>query len=505
MMKKYLFLFSAIVLTTFLMNCGSDKPLQNQHQQPAQISVSILKSALAERIRTIELEVTVSGGLVHQDTTSLVEGKFNFAAFELLAGEATFTVRGLDNRDSVIYLGVYVTTVEPGKSVNVLLELLPAVPMVKLSPYYKSDAVAGSPFVSHLELYNIARFKGGVFRIGYNPGLLRFDTATASNQSWGDLSVNASPGENSVTITIGRLGGNDLVPQGAPSLLDLHFTPLDSGLALLSLAVDSIVNNQGAIPERPNLVIDNQSVNIAASGNGRIEGLVTDAVSGSRLFEANVILVGQENRSTTTGTDGGYFFDGLPYRDYQMTATLAGYIVVSKTVSLSAPVMTVNFVMSSQMELGMYRIVLTWAAVPRDLDAHISTRVNQVAYEVYWSSKGSKDTAPFITLDHDSTHGYGPETITIFELHDTCRYAVHNFSEDTTITISQAHVDVYRDTSNIHSFDIPTSGTGSWWYVFDLDPQGNVIIKNVITDTDPGIRMSGRLTGSPPVEVKKRR
>jgi hypothetical protein len=486
-MKKYIFVLAGIALVLLLVNCGSDKPMQNEGKQQACLSVSLLKTSLTERVVEVVLTVTSAGQVVYSDSTPVVNGEFSFGTFEVPVGELTFTVRALDASGRTLYLGVENGTIEQGKSTTVSLTLLPDVPMVKLSPFHKSDAVAFSQFVSKLELYNIDRFSYGVFRIGYDKGMVRFDSVSIPSTAWGTLSVRADVTSGFVTLTVSRQSGTDQVPYRVPTLLDLRFTPIASGATELLLSVDSIANNQGSIPERSTLVVDNQSISIASgAGTATLEGLVTSAVSGERLFGADVTITGPENHSTTSGTDGGYVFYDLPKGVYAMSATFNGYNSMSRTVTLVDSMATVNFVLNPIVLAGQYRIVLTWGAVPRDLDAHLWTQIDGLQFEVCFSDTGSQDSLPFIKLDHDSMGGYGPETITIYDLRDTCRYAVRNYSNDTNITVSQAHVDVYSSAGLIANYSIPTSGSGRWWYVLDINPNGTIVTHNVITEEYPG-------------------
>ncbi|MDR5609090.1 MULTISPECIES: hypothetical protein [unclassified Arsenophonus] len=77
-------------------------------------------------------------------------------------------------------------------------------------------------------------------------------------------------------------------------------------------------------------------------------------------------------------------------------------------------------------------------------------------------------------LDIDVRNGFGPETITIKRLNPgRYRFAVKNFSTKPEITTSNAKVVVaQKDKSGgtrVSEYDIPTSGTGLWWEVFEMD------------------------------------
>ena len=74
--------------------------------------------------------------IIHRDTAAVVDGHFSFPSFDLDAGTATFTVNALDSHNRVVYSGQTTVTIEPDQNNTVSLQLLPAVPMMKLSPYW---------------------------------------------------------------------------------------------------------------------------------------------------------------------------------------------------------------------------------------------------------------------------------------------------------------------------------------------------------------------------------
>jgi len=73
-------------------------------------------------------------------------------------------------------------------------------------------------------------------------------------------------------------------------------------------------------------------------------------------------------------------------------------------------------------------------------------------------------------LDVDVVDGHGPETVTLdAEPQTRYHFAVHNYSNDGTITSSRAKIDVYGREGLLASFDVPSEGKGRWWNVFSLD------------------------------------
>lgn len=135
--------------------------------------------------------------------------------------------------------------------------------------------------------------------------------------------------------------------------------------------------------------------------------------------------------------------------------------------------------------------MLNWSATPRDLDSHMRT---PDGYHVSYMDKGSATSEPFVTLDHDITTGFGPETMTLVSRSDGFyHYYVHNYSQDADITTSQAVVQIYDEVGLLHTLECPTTGTGLYWYVAMVEgATGRIHILNRIQSEEPGGAEAGK-------------
>jgi hypothetical protein len=140
------------------------------------------------------------------------------------------------------------------------------------------------------------------------------------------------------------------------------------------------------------------------------------------------------------------------------------------------------------------RIVLTWGETPWDLDSYLRgyDTSNHQLFEVYYGNRVGSD----VTLDHDVTNGYGPETVTIshFDPNIVYRYWVHDYSDaydpTTRLAASGASVTLYiadeQAQVTTQTFAVP-QGTGTVWQVFDLNgATGAVTTVNQIRQNEPG-------------------
>lgn len=213
---------------------------------------------------------------------------------------------------------------------------------------------------------------------------------------------------------------------------------------------------------------------------GELKGNVYNATNNSPITSATVKLKqGSSTLSTKTTTSTGFYsFTNVSPGNYSVEVSATGYVTDTKSANVtSGGTNTLDFYLSPSSSNVDFRIVLQWEANPRDLDAHLY----KGQYHIYYANKGNQYTSPYTVLDVDKTTGYGPETITIYNLNnDECKYYVHRYAGSPEITQSNAVVKVFSGNSLLKTYHVPTSGNGDWWYVFDISSSGSIIDKNII-------------------------
>ena len=168
--------------------------------------------------------------------------------------------------------------------------------------------------------------------------------------------------------------------------------------------------------------------------------------------------------------------DFITYYNNQVSIPLDGTVTLD--ISLS-PVITGNEM----------RFIVNWGAEPRDLDSHLRTpEIDGTSYHIYYSSQGSATSSPYAALDHDVTHGFGPETMTIYDFFTgTYHYYIYKFAGTGEITTSGAVVQVYNESGLIQTLQAPTTGEGRYWYIGTINGTSHTLtIINTIQDTEPG-------------------
>lgn len=219
---------------------------------------------------------------------------------------------------------------------------------------------------------------------------------------------------------------------------------------------------------------------------GTVTGRVVNAVNAQGIAGAQVcVLSGQ---CTTSNAQGNYTIANVDAGPRTVRASANGFVTLQQATNVPAGgTVTLNFALSPILGQGEIRIVLTWGATPRDLDSHLWLPPAN-PFHIYFANKGNCTVFPYACLDVDDVFSYGPETVTIKQrFNGTYVYGVYNWSNDAAITSSGGRVQVYGASGLVAQYNVPTSGNGRWWYVFDLNGNtGQITPRNVIQNNPPG-------------------
>jgi hypothetical protein len=234
-------------------------------------------------------------------------------------------------------------------------------------------------------------------------------------------------------------------------------------------------------------------VNSTYVGTGYASGTITNAFTGSGVSGATLDFFSGIN--TTSGsllhteyTDGsGYFtvntteVGGPGY--YTVRVTKTNFSETTFTIVLVAgnTKSNQNSSMTPNIDTSEYRIILDWGSTPADLDSHLTGPTEGISrFHTYYSSKtytASGGLSYDVALDLDDTSSYGPETTTIYiKRSGEYRFYVHDFtnrnssssSASTALSYSGARVRVYRGSSLLATYYVPTGMGGNCWDVFKL-------------------------------------
>lgn len=209
--------------------------------------------------------------------------------------------------------------------------------------------------------------------------------------------------------------------------------------------------------------VANRPVLVSPSGSisNRVPSFSWNAVSGAFWYRV-VVESGSARVIDQWVQDTDYMATNrLVTGDYRWW--IAAFDGASRRTAWSDPL---NFTIG---EVGyVYNITLTWGSDPVDLDAHLLVPGGR---HVYFGSKGSRVLEPYAQLDVDDASGYGPENIAIYRGQaGSYKFYVHQYSSSGRLPASGARVRLVNSSGAILlDRTVPSTGSGQYWHVFDLD------------------------------------
>ena len=214
------------------------------------------------------------------------------------------------------------------------------------------------------------------------------------------------------------------------------------------------------------------------------------ALTGQKLAGVNIIIKNKATGETAAmgqTDENGIFSQKMEYGNYDVLFTKKGFLAGKHEFKMDITELPVSMNFALTPQVNEFRIVLTWGAFPKDLDAHLAgPDPDGGNFHIWWRNKKMIGGRNF--LDVDDKNAYGPETITIYKpAKGTYHYAVHNFSGrgrsgKKDLSFSDAHVDVYANGRLMADFDIPRGQKGNVWQVFDILPNQSIVPQNRMYD-----------------------
>ncbi len=433
-----------------------------------------------------------------------------------------FTVEGFDSvmtyvndvpmvEEIILYRGVDTADVEAGVVNSVDVTLKPVTPMLRIAPRFR-HVLPYDTFSLSVQLFDTMYYHGVIAQVSLDATYLYLDSVTRG----ADLSstVNFDWGRDDaggVVTMYANIGSATAPPDGI-------FDAAKSGeIGRVYYGTYWPRNEVDTLPVSVDLLswTDTSGQSWQYSGIFRSDGMVThgydpyasfevsgqvmDAQTGQPLAGATVrIQVGEAKGvpaiagvpdSVLTAADGTYRLSGIPEGFFSVSVEKSGYITLYEYLTVTSSVTLPPFIMSQNLPSGRLRFVLSWDETPTDLDIYLWVQDGNVSYIVYHGSTGDSLTVPYAYLDIDDVDSFGPETITVTNLYRNVMLAVNNYSGEVPLAGCNARVDIYWGTQRYSRFDVPSTGTGDWWYLCDVAPgttYPSIRYVNTISSTAPG-------------------
>ncbi len=233
-----------------------------------------------------------------------------------------------------------------------------------------------------------------------------------------------------------------------------------------------------------------------SKNNAKVGGIIIDGTTGNVIDNAEIKV--RKNWNTYTGqycclkngdiisdtsSQNGIFSIKLPSGNYTLEIIkdgfLNGYYNVSSFKNSDENGYGDTFVLSPILPDDEYRIILTWADYPSDLDSHLTYYKDGIQqFHIYYANRvayyGDEKIAQ---LDLDDTDGFGPETVTItlnagLMESGEFRYSVHNFSNQKPLSESNATIRIYHGSLYPEILYVPIEASERVWYAFNITDSG---------------------------------
>jgi hypothetical protein len=276
-----------------------------------------------------------------------------------------------------------------------------------------------------------------------------------------------------------------LVPGGLTDFTDAEGNYEVSGLAAGNYTI--VISKEGyrQVEATLTLVEDETKVYEASLGIddehattiGGANITLKDAINGNVVTNGYVkVREGQNNKTgevvqEIVNNDGNQSVNISLYPNtYTVEVGANGYSHSFNTITILGDVNgTYEFSITPVLEADQVRAVLTWGAIPSDLDSHLVKKTNgNEDYHIYYSNMRPANADA--NLDTDDTSSYGPETITINNVNDASVYTyyVYNFlgGAGSVLPNSGAKLEVYFGDQS-RTFYVPNE-EGQYWKVFEI-------------------------------------
>ena len=273
--------------------------------------------------------------------------------------------------------------------------------------------------------------------------------------------------------------------------------------------------------------------------SGTISGTIKDAVNNSPVTGVSLsvrrgvnVTSGTIVKTDSTSNTGTYSLSSMSAGWYTVETSKSGYITSTLNVYAcgdnSGEIMQ-NTSISTTLDTGAMRIVLTWKTATDDLDSHLTGPDNlsgqghsnavSEQFHIYQDNStifyyainnfhssdyplcsgcSASQKSDNVTLDLDNFYGIGtcdecgPETITISAVRSgTYRYYVHNYQRGSydqasfnnlKLAASEASVKVYYN-DTVTTYNVPNIAA-DLWYVFEFDnSSGFTAVNNMGSDS----------------------
>ena len=360
----------------------------------------------------------------------------------LFAQSATITLEW-DTFSEADYEGALILPQKAGKVVEVISGKYP-----KTSNDGKvSSILSGAEFDTNKQVWKIKEFESGIYQFYVTNTFSADEFADETSQVWGEETIVTINFKGKVPVVIIPIAEEGPVWHAFDFIGD----------------TEEIINVNEILPRRKT-----------------VYGNIMDAVTGKSMKDVTIIVkekITDEIVAQGESDSLGNYCFSIPIGHFDIEFIKKGYISYTMPLEMweaEFPV-RIDGQLSSILTKLQHRIVLSWGAEPRDLDAHLIGPNPNSTQPFHISYRNMRVFEKQHFLDRDDTNSYGPETITMNRLDPGIyTYCVHDYSNSTNsnskrLSYSNAVIRVYRENNLINEIHIQQGESGTMWRVMQID------------------------------------
>jgi hypothetical protein len=233
-------LLGVVLLSGILLVSGCSKSTEPDFVTQVSLSSVFEDDQLASDVSRVTLTVTLADVVVLTQDMAFSEGAVQ-EAVEVPPGQnILFTLNAYDSAGRLLYSGSATADVGLGSDIEVNIQMLPQVLMLKIDPLFQvADSRVDSSYYFDVYVYNVQNLFGASFRIEYSPNVIS-PTNVEIGGFLGEQPVSlVRMGSGFVAIGITRVQGQ-LGVSGSGHLARIYFTPMADGATDLSFNLETV-------------------------------------------------------------------------------------------------------------------------------------------------------------------------------------------------------------------------------------------------------------------------
>jgi len=238
---------------------------------PVTVSAKIETSSQSN-VDYATLEISLEDdNILFEDTVELLNGRVE-TVVEIPPGQnINFELNAYTSADVLIYSGSIVSDVGLGEDIEVTIQMIPQVLMLKVDPLYLefNSLATGEQFID-IYVYNAADLFGASFRINYvnnviTPTRVEFNSANITNFLGSEVLAFSRIEDGYVAMSVVKLRGQNAV-SGSGHLARVYFNLISEGNTSLEFDTETaslVDENENPIANSSALVLEDGELTVA--------------------------------------------------------------------------------------------------------------------------------------------------------------------------------------------------------------------------------------------------